>query len=140
MFKMRFFVLAALMLTLSTSARTALSQVVPRYQPARPTVSPYLNLFRRDAGPLPNYYSLVRPQLNQQAIDMELLQNQARQGAEIGAIRSGQMTATPTGKGSWFMQYGRQTYMMAPTAQATGPGIVRPPLTYSPAPPTVQVR
>lgn len=37
----------------------------------RPTVSPYLNLFRRDGGGLPNYYTLVRPQINQQQINTE---------------------------------------------------------------------
>lgn len=46
---------------------TASAQNAPRrYQPARPTISPYINLFRRDRGPLPNYYTFVRPQLQQQ--------------------------------------------------------------------------
>lgn len=37
----------------------------PRYRPQRPTVSPYLNLLRNDDAGVPNYYSLVRPQLDQ---------------------------------------------------------------------------
>ncbi len=41
-------------------------QAQRRYQPNSPTVSPYLNLLRTNLGPLPNYHSLVRPQLNQQ--------------------------------------------------------------------------
>lgn len=48
------------------------AQDIPRYAPRRPTVSPYLNLLRNDFGPLPNYYSLVRPQLNQQAFDNQI--------------------------------------------------------------------
>jgi hypothetical protein len=38
-----------------------------RYAPSRPTVSPYLNLLRRDNGPVPNYHTLVRPQFQQLA-------------------------------------------------------------------------
>jgi hypothetical protein len=38
-----------------------------RYSPSRPTVSPYLNLLRRDNGPVPNYHTLVRPEFQQLA-------------------------------------------------------------------------
>ena len=44
----------------------AFGQKPTRYEPARPTVSPYLNLLRDDTGTLPNYHGLVRPQLQQQ--------------------------------------------------------------------------
>lgn len=39
------------------------------YEPSSPTVSPYLNLLRSNLGPLPNYHSLVRPQMRQQAFN-----------------------------------------------------------------------
>jgi len=53
-----------------------------QYRPSRPTLSPYLDLFRRDTGPLPNYFTFVRPrqqvqtQIQQQAYNMQLLQQQ----------------------------------------------------------------
>jgi hypothetical protein len=86
----------------------------PRYQPARPTVSPYLNLFRNNTGPLPNYYSLVRPQLQQQDFNQRQMTAQQQQNAAIGALQveSRQMGATTqTGKGSGFMRYQRQGFM-----------------------------
>ena len=85
----------------------------PRYQPSRPTVSPYLNLFRNNTGPLPNYYSLVRPQLYQQSFNQQTLTQQAQQTAAIGTlstqIRPG--TTTQTGKHSGFMVFQRQGFM-----------------------------
>jgi hypothetical protein len=86
----------------------------PRYQPARPTVSPYLNLFRNNTGPLPNYYSLVRPQLQQQDFNQRQLTAQQQQNAAIGAleVQARQMgTTTQTGKGSGYMQFKRQGFM-----------------------------
>src|SRR3954463_2763482 len=54
------------------------------YQPSKPTVSPYLNLFQNGRNgqfkrALPNYQALVRPQLQQQQINQtqqQLLQEQ----------------------------------------------------------------
>src|SRR5215475_15368192 len=63
----------------------AASNAQERYTPSTPTVSPYLNLFQsnRNGGPitrgLPNYYSLVRPQLQQNRINknqQQLIQQQ----------------------------------------------------------------
>jgi hypothetical protein len=99
------------------------AQGARRYQPSRPTVSPYLNLYRNNVGPLPNYYSLVRPQLNQQTLNDRVLAQQAQQSATLGVLQSqsAQSTVTPTGKRSWFMTYGRQTFMTpAPSVSATG--------------------
>lgn len=97
-------------------------QGVRRYQPSRPTVSPYLNLYRNNTGPLPNYYSLVRPQLNQQAFNNQISAQQAQQNAALGLLQSqaAQPTTTPTGKRSWFMTYGRQSFMTAPGGGSTG--------------------
>jgi len=52
--------------------RAASAQNLPRhYQPPRPTISPYANLMGSNQGVLPNYYSLVRPQLQQQATNQQ---------------------------------------------------------------------
>jgi len=86
----------------------------PRYQPARPTISPYLNLFRGNTGPLPNYYSLVRPQLYQQDFNQRQLTSQQQQNSAIGALQveSRQLgTTTQTGKASGFMIFRRQAFM-----------------------------
>lgn len=94
-------------------ASEGFAQGARRYQPSRPTVSPYLNLYRNNVGPLPNYYSLVRPQLNQQAFNDRVVAQQAQQSATLGVLQSqaAQATVTPTGKRSWFMTYSRQTFM-----------------------------
>lgn len=47
----------------------------------RPSVSPYMNLFRQGSNGLPNYQTLVRPELQQ-------LQTNALQKSEIADLRS----------------------------------------------------
>lgn len=47
----------------------------------RPTVSPYLNLFRQGSNGLPNYQTLVRPELQQ-------LRTNSYQQSEITQLRS----------------------------------------------------
>lgn len=74
-----------------------------RYQPSRPTISPYMNLFRRDRGPLPNYNLYVRPLLQQQSIN-------AQTGAAVqqlqSEIRQTQTTPSgPTGVGSSYRNF-----------------------------------
>jgi hypothetical protein len=94
---------------------------VRRYQPSRPTVSPYLNLFRERTGTVPNYYTLVRPfqdqyhtnQLQQQYMRQ---QNQVIQQLQSEVYGLQQNPASPqvapTGKGGWFIQPGtRNTFM-----------------------------
>jgi hypothetical protein len=91
------------------------AQQARRYQPSTPTVSPYLNLTRSNVGGLPNYYSLVRPQLQQQAFNNQQrafnVQQQAlqmQQSAAVDGLRNTlQQTVAPTGKGAGFMTYGR---------------------------------
>src|SRR3990170_1237344 len=85
---------------------------VRRYQPSRPTVSPYMNLFRDQTGPLPNYQALVRPlqlqdetnRLQEQSIQRNAQQTQQRQ-TELYSLQqqqAAQLQMSPTGKGSWF--------------------------------------
>jgi hypothetical protein len=112
------FVLAA------ATAATAGTAHAQRYEPSRPTVSPYLNLFQnnrigRSNSALPNYYSFVRPLQQQQQtnqIQQQLLQ---QQGGTIGhlqgnvqllqkQLQAGPLVA-PTGHSSWFDNPGTRT-------------------------------
>jgi hypothetical protein len=106
---------AATLCSAVTSSCYAQGPPPARYQPARPTISPYLNLYRFNAGPLPNYYSLVRPELNQLHFNQQQLAFQAQQTAALQGLQSAQaqqgQAATQTGKNSWFMTNGRATYM-----------------------------
>jgi len=82
-------------------------QSAQRYRPQRPTISPYVNLLRNDTGPVPNYYSLVRPQLDQQAWDNE--SSRFAQSSDL-AIRQlntivDRREMRPTGTGSVFNNY-----------------------------------
>ncbi len=83
---------------------TTHGQDVPRYTPQRPTVSPYLNLLRNDNGALPNYHSLVRPQLNQLSYDRQMSRVARSQSLQIQSLSevAGETTAGPTGTGSVF--------------------------------------
>ena len=93
-------------LLIALSFTPALGQQPRRYQPATPTVSPYLNLTRSNVGGLPNYYSLVRPQLQQQAFNQQQLIVQAQQSAAVNRLRGElQQPLTPTGKASGFMTF-----------------------------------
>ena len=80
------------------------AQDIPRYSPNRPTVSPYLNLLRTDSGGVPNYYGLVRPQLNQQAFDRQISNTARSQNLAIQKLSTvSELRSTgPTGTGSVF--------------------------------------
>ena len=83
---------------------------------SRPTVSPYLNLFREDLGGTNdfNYHTLVRPQLQQQQVNRQV-QDQARatsQRVQQLSARSafnaqGSQNQSPTGHQTVFGYYGR---------------------------------
>ncbi len=86
-----------------------------RYAPRRPTLSPYLDYFRRDVGLTDPYHAYIRPrrQLNSQLRTQQALLN--RQGQDLRRVNDdlrqfrGQrfrgVTAAPTGTGSTFMNY-----------------------------------
>jgi hypothetical protein len=96
------------------NAATASIAQVKRYEPSRPTVSPYLNLFRQnETNPfLPNYFSLVRPLEQQYRINQEQQRQLQQQNQSIGRLQSNVTSierrqaegvlVAPTGKGSWF--------------------------------------
>lgn len=79
-------------------------QDIPRYAPKRPTISPYLNLLRGNEGPLPNYYSLVRPQLDQRSSDTRISHSSQSNDLAIRSLSSivERTESGPTGTGSVF--------------------------------------
>jgi hypothetical protein len=95
------------------------SQAQQRYTPSTPTVSPYLNLFQnnRNGGPvsraLPNYYSLVRPQLQQNRINNNQQQLIQQQNTVIDQLQQNvqvlqqQPGSVVTGHNSWFLNTSR---------------------------------
>jgi len=100
---------------------SAQRRIQRQYQPASPTVTPYLNLLQSNFGPIPNYYSMVRPRLQQQAFNRQVAASQRAQSLTIQAISEEQAEETPvsrTGKAAGFLNY----------------------LHYFPPPPTRQVR
>ena len=83
-------------------------QEIRRYQPRKPTISPYLDLLRFNDGELPNYYSLVRPQQQQRAFNTESRAWSRQQAVTLGRLaddfQKGRQPITPTGTGGWFMR------------------------------------
>jgi hypothetical protein len=85
--------------------------VTGSYQPPRPTLSPWLNLYQRNSGPLDNYHSFVRPELQLQGTLRQ--QNTAIQSQDQDLRKlSGQFSdieqgksVHPTGTGSLYMEY-----------------------------------
>ena len=98
-----------------------------RYEPPSPTTSPYLNLTRLDNGGLPNYFALVRPQIQQRQIN---LQNQAQlrlQERQIirleNEVQRGMNVAGATGSSSWFMVPGNSVKFLDTTQFYPAPNI-----------------
>ncbi len=89
-----------------------------RFQPARPTISPYLDFYRINNGVLPNYHTYVRPRIRQRAL------NQRQQGinqqqqfinqqgsANVNLLHQQMMQqlrgpVRPTGVGATFRNFG----------------------------------
>jgi hypothetical protein len=68
----------------------------------RPAFSPYLNLLRRDAPLVTQYYGLVRPQINFQNSIQQLDAQQAQTSAQQTAFEN-ILTLPPTGHAARFM-------------------------------------
>lgn len=106
-------------LFVACSTETCEAQVA-RYQPRTSTVSPYLNLGRFNGGGLPNYYALVRPQIQQRQFNTQAARVAQLQQAEIVSLQTqsnqGQGLASPqgvqTGHNSWFMTPGTEHSFM----------------------------
>ncbi len=103
-------------------ATAASNAQVQRYEPTRPTVSPYLNLFRDQTGILPNYQALVRPLQLQNDINQQQRQTNQRSAeaaanlqAEIYGLQQRQaaeLQMAPTGKQSWFQRPSQRNQFM----------------------------
>jgi hypothetical protein len=79
-----------------------------QYQPAKQPLSPYLNLLQTNFGPVPNYYSLVRPRLAQDAFNQQVEANERTQSLRIQEISEQEAQQQPvsrTGKSAGFMEY-----------------------------------
>ena len=131
--------LAAILLVLISleMAGAGAARAQGRYRPQSPTISPWLNLQQKNAGPLGGYLSNVRPeqqlrdtlQQHQSSIQSNTgglltLQGQVRQSEKKESVR-------PTGTGSTFMNYSHfyPGYGTGPAAAATAR---RPPRTPPP--------
>jgi len=104
---------ALLIFSIAVSSGQPAQAQTPGYRPARPTLSPYFDLYRRDAGPLGGYHSDFRPRqefrrsIQQQAAGLQ------QQNADIRALgqrmslveQPSQTSVRPTGTGSVFMNY-----------------------------------
>ena len=106
------FVLAIFSAGLYLSCGHEVAAQVARYQPQSPTISPYLNLTRFNNGGLPNYFALVRPQIQQRQVNLQeqarLRQNERQIVTLQNEVQQGITPAGPTGSNSWFMTPGKQ--------------------------------
>lgn len=101
---------AVLFLAQATPA-SAQRPVGGRYlSPSGPTITPYLDYFRRDNGALDPYHNFVRPKAQlrqvQQQMNSQLQQERARTnqlGQELNKMR--ESGAGATGAGSSYMNY-----------------------------------
>jgi len=111
-FSTRMMLLAISVFEMTFCLSDACHAQVARYQPRTPTISPYLNLTRFDNGGLPNYYSLVRPQLQQQRFNSQAQRTVNLQEQQINTlqaeVKTGATAPAATGGGSWFMQPAKQ--------------------------------
>jgi hypothetical protein len=85
---------------------------VPRYTPASPTVSPYVNLLNRNGSVASNYFGLVRPLEHQQTINAAQSQLAASQQQELKSVQEQQDSfeqpkVKPTGTAGWFQNMGQ---------------------------------
>ena len=78
------------------------------YVPRTPTVSPYLNLLRRDRGELSNYYTFVRPQQRAQQFVRDQYQMNNQLQRQVQGIRNQAFRAQgvrQTGIGGSYLNY-----------------------------------
>ncbi|MDZ4779163.1 MAG: hypothetical protein SGJ19_02810 [Planctomycetia bacterium] len=72
----------------------------------RPTVSPYLNLYRQDTEDLPTYQTLVRPQVQQQRVNQVQQSELTQLRSQLATEQARQQQPLPTtGHVSYFRHY-----------------------------------
>jgi hypothetical protein len=115
---MRYSLLLSLVV-LGGLASPALAQ--PRYYPPNGPISPWMNLFQRQPGPLDNYHSYVRPELqlrNTLGQQNAALQQQSAGLRLLGeSQQAGQIPAT--GTASVFMNFSHYYPTMGGFAAST---------------------
>ena len=90
-----------------------------RYQPQRPTLSPYLNYFRADVGLLDRHNTLVAPEIRSQQAVQQLQGQVFEQRSQLGNLQ-GQVDqirepqTRRTGTASSFMNYSHYYRITAP--------------------------
>ncbi len=76
------------------------------YQPARPTISPYTGLTQTNFGALPNYFSIVRPQLEQRSFNRRIQTTTRFQSLSIQNVENRDPQAVSrTGRSASFENY-----------------------------------
>lgn len=104
---------------LLVDAGASYGQYQRRYEPSRPTVSPYLNLFRFNNSVIPNYQSLVRPEQDALRFKQQQQIYDRQQSRKLNQLQSTvqvlqQPVATelvaPTGKNAWFQREGGASF------------------------------
>ena len=78
--------------------------------PARPTVSPYVNLLRQGNSPTLNYYGLVRPEVNSRQEAQALQSATSANQRTIGDLLNGGGALPSTGTASGFLTH--RSYFM----------------------------
>ena len=110
--------IAAIWIALA-SASVAFGQEQRYSSPAGPTISPYLDYFRRVSGLLDRHHAFVRPEIRRRQTFAELQQTVGRQRNQLGRLNRQieelrETNAAPTGTGSRFMNYSHY-YQLTPT-------------------------
>ena len=108
--------MAVVLICVGTSSSAVWGQHLRRYQPASPTISPYVNLTRFNNGTVPNYYSLVRPLQQQRQLNLQEQALRQQQALTLGRVESdlrlGTTPVVATGTGSRFLINGtRSTFL-----------------------------
>ena len=98
--------IALVVLAFGTEANA--QQRKPSYQPAKPTLSPYLFLTRPQVGYFPNYHTFVEPMRNQtrvnqiQQTQITGLNQQVQEQQQLQKSLQRPAAAAPTGHGSVY--------------------------------------
>lgn len=111
------------------------------YAPSSPTLSPWLNLYQQNKGPLDSYHSFVRPEMELRATIAQQRAINRTFGADIrelrsDALRPDQSKMHATGSNATFMQYSHY-YFQNPSASG-GQSSVRA-HAWSPTAPTTSM-
>ena len=99
---------ATLTFAFATSAQAQQRSTQRRFEPARPTISPYVGLLQSNTGSIPNYFTLVRPRLDQQQFNSQVRATErirSQQIQQLSRSAAGGEPVLQTGKQAGFMQF-----------------------------------